>query len=681
VRILHIATRHVQGGGARNLRHCIQWEMRQGYEIHALFGERGFAPALLPDGVRTTLLPELVRDIDPVLDSAAYRQLRKLIRDVRPDVVQTHHSKAGILGRLAVDRRSAPVVIHTIHMASFGKGYSRAASRIFLSAERLCSRFTDLYVAVGSDVRDQYLNSEIGEPHQYHVVRAAMDVSSFSAVRHLNRTARLKHRADFELPAETPVCLALGLLEPRKRHDLLLERIAPLLRRRECLLVVAGDGSERDRLVKLAAELSIADQVRFLGHVTEVRELLAACDLLIHTSLVEGVPQAVIQALIAGLPVVATPSTGICEAGSNGVFLIDPEGRGLPTIVRSVLEKSPSVGNDGRFAEWTETSVNRQLGQLHAAIQDLVRANVADRLPASATAGNLDQATVEGFGQQWELFDQADAPLPDLRRQFEQYFRIFPWAELPANAVGFDLGCGTGRWARFVAPRVRQLHCIDASEAALQVARANLKDQGGCTFHHASVDDLPLPHDSMDFGYSLGVLHHVPDTLTGIRSCVDRLRPGAPFLLYLYYALEQRPWWYRMIWRAADEVRLAVSRLPTRAKLFVTGCIAAAVYFPTARFAGVMEKLGFDVEGIPLSLYRRRSFYSMRTDAFDTFGTRFENRFSRDQVVRMMRLAGLQEISVSEQPPYWCAIGRKGSSSHSDKPRRRDRSRQSGATR
>src|ERR1700719_3466565 len=134
---------------------------------------------------------------------------------------------------------------------------------------------------------------------------------------------------------------------------------------------------------------------------------------------------------------------------------------------------------------------------------------------------NLDPVVVESFGDEWSKFDQSGAAADELQKIFDLYFKIFPWDSLPADAQGFDLGCGTGRWANFVAPRVGTLHCIDASDKALEVARRNLAVHPNCEFHHASVDAIPLSDSSMDFGYSLGVLHHVPDTHAGISKCVQ----------------------------------------------------------------------------------------------------------------------------------------------------------------
>jgi ubiquinone/menaquinone biosynthesis C-methylase UbiE len=110
---------------------------------------------------------------------------------------------------------------------------------------------------------------------------------------------------------------------------------------------------------------------------------------------------------------------------------------------------------------------------------------------------NVDLKTIEGFGDEWSRFDQSELSRDELETMFENYFHIFPWDKLPKNAVGFDLGCGSGRWARLVAPRVGKLHLIDPSEA-LDVAKKNLADQSNCEFHRASVDEIPLEMDSCD---------------------------------------------------------------------------------------------------------------------------------------------------------------------------------------
>lgn len=272
---------------------------------------------------------------------------------------------------------------------------------------------------------------------------------------------------------------------------------------------------------------------------------------------------------------------------------------------------------------------------------------------------NVDPETVAGFGDEWTTFDQSALSRHELETVFQQYFAIFPWDALPPDAVGFDIGCGSGRWARGVAPRVKHLHCIDPSPAALRVAMQNLTSHDNCSFHVASVDAIPLADGTMDFGYALGVLHHVPDTGAGIRSCVAKLKPGAPLLLYIYYAFDNRPLWFRMVWKGSDALRRVISRGPYPVQYWTSFAIATGIYWPLARCWRVLEQLGVNVEPLPLSYYRHRSFYFMRTDARDRFGTSLERRFTAGQIRKMMAAAGLERIRFSPNPPYWCAVGYK----------------------
>lgn len=271
---------------------------------------------------------------------------------------------------------------------------------------------------------------------------------------------------------------------------------------------------------------------------------------------------------------------------------------------------------------------------------------------------NLDPATVDSFGDEWSRFDQSGMDDAEAQTIFDEYFAVFPWHALPANPTGFDMGCGSGRWARLMAPRVRHLHCIDPS-SALEVARKSLASNTNVSFHRASVDDSPLPPDSQDFGYSLGVLHHIPDTTAAMRACVAMLKPGAPFQVYLYYAFDNRPTAFRLAWRLSDALRRVVRRLPAPVKHATTDLLALLVYWPFARVSRLLEKLGLDVSNIPLSYYRDHSWYTMRTDSRDRFGTPLEQRFTRHEIREMMELAGLRDIRFSENAPYWCAVGIK----------------------
>jgi ubiquinone/menaquinone biosynthesis C-methylase UbiE len=274
---------------------------------------------------------------------------------------------------------------------------------------------------------------------------------------------------------------------------------------------------------------------------------------------------------------------------------------------------------------------------------------------------NIDADVAAGFGHEWSTFRQGENEFSPADREaiFQSYFHIFPWNELPPDPVGIDVGCGSGRWSVMVAPRVGHLHLLDASSEALTVARQNLADANNVSFHLASVGAIPVDDNSLDFAFSLGVLHHVPDTMAAISTIATKLKVGAPFLVYLYYALDNRPWWYRAIWRFSNIFRVLISALPPTVRLIISQTIAFVVYWPMARFAAIVQRAGFSPAAIPLESYRNRKFYVMRTDAYDRFCTRLEQRFTRGQIEEMLSDAGFDEIRFSDEAPYWCAVGKR----------------------
>lgn len=137
------------------------------------------------------------------------------------------------------------------------------------------------------------------------------------------------------------------------------------------------------------------------------------------------------------------------------------------------------------------------------------------------------------------------------------------------------------------------------------------------------------------------------------------LKPGAPFLVYLYYAFDNRGPVFRMVWRVSDVLRRVIRILPPGIKHLVTDALALLIYFPLARLSRLLERMGADVSSIPLSYYRNLSWYTMRTDSRDRFGTPLEQRFSRAEIVKMFEAAGLEQVRFSSCAPFWCAVGIK----------------------
>jgi SAM-dependent methyltransferase len=267
---------------------------------------------------------------------------------------------------------------------------------------------------------------------------------------------------------------------------------------------------------------------------------------------------------------------------------------------------------------------------------------------------NIDVETVKGFGQEWSTFTQEGLRASERAEGFRKYFCLFDWSNKPKRAL--DMGCGSGRWDVLVAPLVGELVAADASREVLEVARRNVQAPN-VSFLEATPDSLPYPDGYFDFIFSLGVLHHLPDTGGAICSLAKKLCPGGTLLLYLYYAFDNRPSWFRALWKIADWGRRWISGLSFTWRHILSEIIAVCVYWPLARTAKY-----FPVPDTwPLKFYAERSFYSMRTDALDRFGTRLEKRFTRTQIIEMLNSAGLMAIRFSESMPYWVCAARKPS--------------------
>ena len=179
------------------------------------------------------------------------------------------------------------------------------------------------------------------------------------------------------------------------------------------------------------------------------------------------------------------------------------------------------------------------------------------------------------------------------------------------------------------------------------------------TFLKETTENCSLSPGSQDFGYCLGVLHHIPNTQEALNDCTKLLKSGAPILLYLYYNFENKPMWFKALWKISDYIRKFISVSPKPIKHFLVGLIALLVYFPLSRLAYMLEKIGLNVENVPLADYRKKPFYQCKNDSLDRFGTRLEQRFSKSQITKMLTNAGCKGIKFSPKTPFWCCIAIK----------------------
>lgn len=271
---------------------------------------------------------------------------------------------------------------------------------------------------------------------------------------------------------------------------------------------------------------------------------------------------------------------------------------------------------------------------------------------------NKDNKVIEDFGDEWVKFNYDEVNKEKIHENFKEYFRIFPWDLISKESIGFDMGCGSGRWSYFIAPKIKKLFCVEPSKA-IEIAKINLKNYNNVIYLKETTEICSIKKESQDFGYSLGVLHHIPDTQSAINDCSTLLKKGAPFLVYLYYNFENKPIYFKFLWKLSDFIRRIICRFPKNIKIIICNLIAYFIYFPLSRLAFFSEKIGIDVQNFPLSYYRSKPFYQCKNDALDRFGTRLEQRFSKKEIKKMMIKGGFENIKFSTKPPFWCCVGTK----------------------
>jgi len=269
----------------------------------------------------------------------------------------------------------------------------------------------------------------------------------------------------------------------------------------------------------------------------------------------------------------------------------------------------------------------------------------------------ISEKIIKDFGSEWQFFDQSKMPYDEKIKVFNQYFSIFPWHLISKNSVGFDAGCGSGRWAEIMIKKVRHLHCIEPSQA-INVAKKNLTEFNNCTFYNQKIENMNLNDESMDFGYCLGVLHHIEDSQLALNICVKKIKKNAPFLVYVYYSIDNRSFFF-ILFKLVNFFRFFISRMPFKLKLFITNLISLFVYLPIARFCKILNYFNIPINFIPLNFYYDKSFYTMRTDSLDRFGTKYEKRYSKKDIQTLLEKAGLSKIIFSNERPFWCVLGYK----------------------
>jgi len=270
---------------------------------------------------------------------------------------------------------------------------------------------------------------------------------------------------------------------------------------------------------------------------------------------------------------------------------------------------------------------------------------------------NLDQQVIDGFGHEWAAFDYAEIETDEaLDSQFLAYCAPMDLSQFNAkSSVAADFGAGSGRWATRLLPYFSLVYALEPSDGANKVLKKKFLNESHMKILQETVGANSIPAGSLDLAMSLGVLHHIPDTGLAIKNVASKIKSGGVFLCYLYYKLDNKPLYYRGLFWASNSLRWVISRLPYAMRRLIAQAIASLVYFPLARTAKLLEKRGKNISNFPLHHYANMPFVMLQNDALDRFGTRLEQRFSKNEIAEMLGNAGfnLSTLKFSDVEPFW----------------------------
>jgi glycosyltransferase involved in cell wall biosynthesis len=353
IKIIHIITRMDMGGSAQNTlltalhhdsQHCNVWLIK-GSTLESAMTKA--ETKLVEDQLKTAKeqgieiidLPSLIRRISPINDVGTLVALFRLIRKIQPQIVHTHTSKAGLLGRLAAWMARVPIIIHTPHGHVFYGHFGRSLSRIFLQMEKLLGKITHHQIALTPEEGKDYLNLGVAKSKNISVIHSGIELRRFrkGAKQHTEK------RKGLGIPPDSLLIGYVGWLIPIKGVTYLVNAMAEVVQRDpNSLLVLVGKGDENGeeeiKLKKQVENLGLADNVRFLGWRPDVDEIMGCFDIFVLPSLNEGMGRVLVEAMAAGLPLVASRVGGIPDLvkdGKNGLL--------VPPANASALAKAISV--------------------------------------------------------------------------------------------------------------------------------------------------------------------------------------------------------------------------------------------------------------------------------------------------------------------------------------------------
>lgn len=394
-RVLHVITRLIVGGAQENTLLSVEGLDRMPeLEVTLVTGiDKGPEGDLLERAQRTTrlvILPELGRAISPLADVIAFVKLYRLIRRGRYDIVHTHSSKAGVLGRIAAWLAGTPIIVHTLHSLVFHDYQPWLVNRTWWAIKKLCAPITDHYISVSRIIAEKAVAEGIAPADKFTTIYSGMELDWFLDAKADGSTIR----REFGIPEDAPVVGKIARLFPLKGHDPLFEAIPAIVRAEPRVrFLLVGDGILQEQLRERARRGGFLENIVFAGLIPRERipQMLSAMDVLVHTSLREGLARVLPQALAMGKPCVSFDIDGAPEVviPEETGFLVKPgDSRGLAQSIQRLLaepELRKRMGENGRRRVDPAFRAETMACAIAGVYRDLLRRRLSsDRLGAAA---------------------------------------------------------------------------------------------------------------------------------------------------------------------------------------------------------------------------------------------------------------------------------------------------------
>ena len=569
VSILHVITRLVPGGAQDSTIAACEQMARRGYEVAlACAPEAERVSEARERGIRVITVPSFRREVCPWHDLRAFIRLLGIIRAGRYDVVHTHTSKAGVLGRVAARLAGTPVVVHSPHGSIFSSHYyGRAGLATIAWVERSAGLFADRIIPLAQGALEDYLRHRLAPRRKYTLVYTGMEVDRFKGARVDLRAKRVQ----LGLPPAVPVIGMIAQLTPEKGHDIALRAFSQVVKTvPDARLLIVGEGNQRGAIEQDIRDLGLGFHTVLTGYRKDIPEILSAVDISLHPSHMDGLPRSLVEAMLAGKPVVATSVGGIPEVACDGetALLVEPgDSCALAAALLRLLgdvDLARRLGEQGRESASGRFSLDRMVDEWLGVYKDAFRGKGLRELCAGSVCLETIPCPMCGRLDSRRLARVRSSPIPVLtwlvgcrscglsyvspradRRTEEdfyrsQYYEATPprvWDEgrvglftglirmveklSPEKGRLLDAGCGNGAFLALAVSRGWSVSGVDLSARAAREARGK-----GLAVVEGKLEDSGLEAGSLDVVTAWNVLDQAADPMAELSEAMRVLKPG-----------------------------------------------------------------------------------------------------------------------------------------------------------